>query len=386
MRKAGAKTTTTATQDVSKICGNISETNFCKAPTEAKTQSCRQLCDQNSGYGALRCYNLSGGCPGANGNNCYPYHVWTGTPNGSNYYSPNLQNGTLYPTNNNLPTNAFTVRCVLDLNLTPCNKYKTGKKLTHTTAFCAKIKAMRINKYIAQTGIASRRKADELIQAGRVKVNGEVVTMLGFEIRRKDKVYVDDKLVRGKNFEYFRFYKPAGYITTASDEKGRKTIYDLLPDTMQSMKPVGRLDKDSSGLIILTNDGDLIYDLTHPSIKVSKVYRVTVDAKLTKADLETLAKGIEIEKGKVAYADVELLEATNKESLLEMTLYQGMNRQIRRMIEFLGHNVVSLKRIRHATIELTGLKKGQFKPLKPKQIKELRTYIEKIVNKEEDNA
>ena len=246
---------------------------------------------------------------------------------------------------------------------------------------------MRINKYIAQSGIASRRKADELIEAGRVKVNGEVVTMLGFEIRRKDKVTVDDKLVFCKNYEYFRFYKPAGYITTASDEKGRKTIYNLLPDSMRAMKPVGRLDKDSSGLIILTNDGDLIYDLTHPSIKVSKVYRVTVDKKLTKAELETLAKGIEIEKGKIAYADVELLEATNKESLLEMTLYQGMNRQIRKMIEFLGHNVISLKRIRHATIELTGLKKGQFKPLKPKQVKELRTYIEKIVNiKEEDNA
>ncbi len=246
---------------------------------------------------------------------------------------------------------------------------------------------MRINKYIAQSGIASRRKADELIEAGRVKVNGEVVTMLGFEIRRKDKVTVDDKLVFCKNYEYFRFYKPAGYITTTSDEKGRKTIYNLLPDSMRAMKPVGRLDKDSSGLIILTNDGDLIYDLTHPSIKVSKVYRVTVDSKLTNAELETLAKGIEIEKGKIAYADVELLEATNKESLLEMTLYQGMNRQIRKMIEFLGHNVISLKRIRHATIELTGLKKGQFKPLKPKQVKELRTYIEKIVNiKEEDNA
>ena len=246
---------------------------------------------------------------------------------------------------------------------------------------------MRINKYIAQSGIASRRKADELIEAGRVIVNGEVVTMLGFEIRRKDKVTVDDKLVFCKNYEYFRFYKPAGYITTTSDEKGRKTIYNLLPDSMRAMKPVGRLDKDSSGLIILTNDGDLIYDLTHPSIKVSKVYRVTVDSKLTKAELETLAKGIEIEKGKIAYADVELLEATNKESLLEMTLYQGMNRQIRKMIEFLGHNVISLKRIRHATIELTGLKKGQFKPLKPKQVKELRTYIEKIVNiKEEDNA
>ena len=116
------------------------------------------------------------------------------------------------------------------------------------------------------------------------------------------------------------------------------------------------------------------------------VYRVTVDAKLTQKELETLAGGIEIEKGKIAYADVEVIESTAKEVLLEMTLYQGMNRQIRKMIEFLGHNVVSLKRIRHGTIELSGLKKGQFKPLKPRQIKELRSYIEKIANKEEENA
>ncbi len=245
---------------------------------------------------------------------------------------------------------------------------------------------MRINKYIAQSGIVSRRGADELIEAGRVKVNGEIVTMLGFQIRRKDRVTVDDKPVIIKNFEYFRFYKPAGYITTANDEKGRKTIYDILPDSMHKFKPVGRLDKDSSGLIILTNDGDLIYDLTHPSIKISKVYRVTVDAKLSQKELETLASGIEIEKGKIAYADIEVIEASNKETLLEMTLYQGMNRQIRKMVEFLGHNVISLKRIRHGTIELSGLKKGQFKPLKPRQIKELRSYIDKIANKEEEDA
>ncbi len=250
--------------------------------------------------------------------------------------------------------------------------------------FYAKIWAMRINKYIAQSGIASRRKADKLIEQGRVQVNGTTVTMLGFEIRRKDKVTIDGKLIKGQNFEYYRFYKPAGYITTSSDEKGRKTIYDILPQNMHSMKPVGRLDKDSSGLIILTNDGDLIYELTHPSIKVSKVYRVTVDSKITNAELETLAGGIEIEKGKIAYADVAVLESSNSKTLLEMTLYQGMNRQIRRMIEFLGHNVVSLKRIRHATIDVEGLKKGQFKPLKPKQIRELRTYLDKIVNNKEE--
>src|SRR5699024_4124430 len=162
---------------------------------------------------------------------------------------------------------------------------------------------MRINKYIAQSGIASRRKSDELVLSGRVKVNGEVFTMLGFEIRTKDKVTVDNKPIRANNFLYYKFYKPTGCITTKDDAKGRKTIYDYLPSELQNLKPVGRLDKDSSGLLILTNDGDLIYELTHPSIKVSKVYRVKVDAKIKYEELEILAKGIELEKGKIAYCD-----------------------------------------------------------------------------------
>lgn len=241
---------------------------------------------------------------------------------------------------------------------------------------------MRINKYIASSGFCSRRKADELIETGRVRVNGEVVRLLGYEIRTKDKVSIDNKPLRTMKLEYYRFYKPTGYITTSSDEKGRKTIYDILPDEMSHLNPVGRLDKDSSGLLILTNDGNLVYELTHPSVKVAKVYRVTVDAFLKVEDLEKLAGGIELEKGKIAYCDCEIIERKKDETLLEITLYQGMNRQIRRMIEYLGHNVVHLKRIRHATIDLTGLKKGQYKPLKPKQIKELKAYLDKIKEKE----
>ena len=241
---------------------------------------------------------------------------------------------------------------------------------------------MRINKYIASSGFCSRRKADELIEAGRVQVNGKTVTLLGYEIRTKDKVAIDGKTLRMMKLEYYRFYKPTGYITTSDDEKGRKTIYDILPDELKHLKPVGRLDKDSSGLLILTNDGNLVYELTHPSIKVAKVYRVTVDAFLKVEDLVKLAKGIEIEKGKIAYCDCEIIERTKNETLLEVTLYQGLNRQIRKMIEHIGHNVVHLKRIRHATIDLVGLKKGQYKPIKPKQIKELKTYLDKIKEKE----
>ncbi len=243
---------------------------------------------------------------------------------------------------------------------------------------------MRINKFIAQSGITSRRKADELVLSGRVKVNGKVITTIGFEIRTKDVVTVDNKVVNVKKYDYYRFYKPTGCITTKSDEKGRKTIYDYLPKELQNLKPVGRLDKDSSGLIILTNDGDLIHELTHPSIKVQKVYKVKVDCKITYSELETLAKGVEIEKGKIAYCDGRIIEGNQRETVLEITLYQGLNRQIRRMFEYLGHRVVSLKRIRHATVDVIGLKRGETKLLKPKQIKELKSYIEKI--KEEQNA
>ena len=209
-----------------------------------------------------------------------------------------------------------------------------------------------------------------------------IICITTFVIKPKDKVAIDGKTLRMMKLEYYRFYKPTGYITTSDDEKGRKTIYDILPDELKHLKPVGRLDKDSSGLLILTNDGNLVYELTHPSIKVAKVYRVTVDAFLKVEDLEKLAKGIEIEKGKIAYCDCEIIERTKNETLLEVTLYQGLNRQIRKMIEHIGHNVVHLKRIRHATIDLVGLKKGQYKPIKPKQIKELKTYLDKIKEKE----
>lgn len=236
----------------------------------------------------------------------------------------------------------------------------------------------RLNKYIASSGICSRRKADELIEQGVVSVNGKKVTELGYLVQDKDKVFVNQKLIRPVRHEYYRFYKPAGYITTCDDEKGRKTIYDLLPESMYNLKPVGRLDKDSTGLLILTNDGELINELTHPSIKVPKVYIVSVDAKMHPHEFEQMAKGIEIEPNKIAYADVTLLEADNKHTMMQIILYQGMNRQIRKMIEYLGYQVKSLKRVQHATIQLDGLKRGEFKPIKPQQIKELKNFLNRI--------
>jgi 23S rRNA pseudouridine2605 synthase len=239
---------------------------------------------------------------------------------------------------------------------------------------------LRLNKYIASSGICSRRKADELIENGYVNVNGKTIKELGYLISEKDKVFVEGKLIHPLKHEYYKFYKPAGYITTADDEKGRKTIYDILPEELKKLKPAGRLDKDSTGLLILTNDGDLINELTHPSVKIPKIYHVTVDGFVTEANINKMAEGFEIEAGKMAYADVQILERTKKATSMEITLYQGLNRQIRKMFDFLGFQVVSLKRIQHATITLEGLKRGEFKPIKPKQIKELKIFLSRSIN------
>ena len=215
----------------------------------------------------------------------------------------------------------------------------------------------RLNKYIASSGLCSRRKADELIESGVVVVNGKKISEPGYLVQQKDKVFVNNKLIHPVKHEYYRFYKPAGYITTADDEKGRKTIYDLLPENLHHLKPVGRLDKDSTGLLILTNDGDLINALSHPSVKVPKIYRVTINGKITQNDIDTI------------------------HTVMEIVLYQGLNRQIRKMFEHLGHEVISLKRTQHAILNLDGLKRGEYKPVKPGQIKDLKNFLNRITNK-----
>ena len=240
----------------------------------------------------------------------------------------------------------------------------------------------RLNKYIASSGLCSRRKADELIVDGKVGVNGKIITELGFYVREKDKVTIDGKTIRPQNLEYYRFYKPAGYITTQEDEKGRKTIYDVIPPELKHLKPVGRLDKDSTGLLILTNDGELINQMTHPSIKVPKVYMVTINGRFTQSNAQEMLNGIEIltdtNDKKIAYAETMPIELSDKSSIIQVVLYQGINRQIRKMFAKLGFEVNVLKRVQHAIITLEGLKKGQIKPMKPKQVKQLQSYLEKI--------
>lgn len=238
----------------------------------------------------------------------------------------------------------------------------------------------RLNKYIASSGLCSRRKADELIASGAVTINGKKITEQGYCVGAKDKVFVENKLIHPVKHQYYRFYKPAGYITTSDDEKGRKTIYDLIPENLHNLKPVGRLDRESTGLIILTNDGDLINDLTHPSVKVPKLYKVTINGKITQNDIDKMYKGIEIEPDKIAYAEVDVTEIDNSHTTMDVMLYQGLNRQIRKMFAHLGYEVVSLKRVQHAILTLDGLKRGEFKPIKPQQIKDLRNFLNRLKN------
>ena len=244
---------------------------------------------------------------------------------------------------------------------------------------------MRLNKFLSNSGVASRRKCDEIIAEGKVFVNGKQVTELGFKVNeKKDKVMVEGKVIKlPSSFVYIKLNKPKGYACTAHDEKGRKTIYDILPAELKELKPVGRLDKDSTGLLILTNDGDFINKMTHPSIKIPKIYRVCAQGRMNTQHLIQMAKGIEIEQGKIAYADSSIIEYDGKNTVLQVILYQGMNRQIRKMLDSLGFPVISLKRISHGTINIQGMKKGQFKYIKPREISDMIKQIQKLEKQNE---
>jgi 23S rRNA pseudouridine2605 synthase len=239
-------------------------------------------------------------------------------------------------------------------------------------------KKIRLNKYIASCGFGSRRTADEIIISGVVKVNDVIKSTLGTVISENDTVKIKDKIIKPEYKEYIVYNKPPGYLTSTKDPEGRKTIYDILPESIRSLKTAGRLDKDSTGLLIMTNDGELIQQLTHPKMKVPKVYRVMAAGKVKEKDIIKLKKGIEIEESKVAYADALILEYLNNETVLEITLYQGYNRQIRRMLEKIGHPVISLKRTAHACVALGGLERGKFRYMNKKEVQYLKSYLKKI--------
>lgn len=233
---------------------------------------------------------------------------------------------------------------------------------------------VRLQKFMAEQGVASRRKSEDLILAGKVKVNGHVA-QIGMKINpRKDLVTVGkQKLTNVKNRKmvYIMLNKPRGYVTTVSDDLGRKTVMDLLPDFGVRIYPVGRLDKDSEGLLLLTNDGSFTNCMTHPSHEYAKVYRVTVRPAVDDNILYNLRNGIEINGRVTAPCEVTVLTEEENRVVLEFVLHEGRNRQIRKMCESQGLEVARLKRISIGPIKLGMLKQGDYRELSEQDVKKL---------------
>ncbi len=236
----------------------------------------------------------------------------------------------------------------------------------------------RIQKIIAQSGLCSRRKAETLIEEGRVKLNGDVVKTLGTKASYKDTISVDDKPITIEEKEYYVFYKPEGTISTVDDEKNRRTVTDFI-DTSARIFPVGRLDYDTSGVLILTNDGDFTQRMIHPSNRIEKEYEVTVKGFVRKPTSKKVERGIRLDGQKTAPARIyNMTYMKEKEtSKFNLVVTEGKYRHIRRIFEHLGHDVIKLKRIRFGIITLEGLSKGEARLLKPHELKKLHVIAEK---------
>jgi pseudouridine synthase len=231
----------------------------------------------------------------------------------------------------------------------------------------ANISRMRLNAYLARAGVASRRGADDLIKAGRVQVNGAPGQLNTF-VARGDRVELDGEEVRAQRLAYVLLHKPRGTVTTARDPQGRPTVVELV-DLPERVVPVGRLDADTTGALLLTNDGPLAHQLAHPRYGVEKVYAADVEGRPDDAALRQLASGIELDNGMTAPAHARRLGP----SRLELILHEGRNRQVRRMCEAIGHPVVHLHRSRYAGLTVEGLEPGRWRELEPSEVELLRS-------------
>ena len=230
----------------------------------------------------------------------------------------------------------------------------------------------RLNKKIAASGLTSRRKADELIIEGKVKVNGVIVTDLGVKVSDKDIIEVDNKKLVSEDKVYYLLNKPREVLATTADDKGRKTVIDLI-DTKERIFPVGRLDYDTSGLLILTNDGELTQALTHPKGSIAKTYIAKVEGIVTSKEIKELESGIILDgvKTKKAHARINKIDKKNNKSYVELTITEGRNHQVKNMFMYFNHKVLKLKRVTYSFLDLSGLKKGEYRPLSIKEVKQL---------------
>ena len=232
---------------------------------------------------------------------------------------------------------------------------------------------MRINKFLAEKGIASRRHADEMISAGRVKINGQIAT-LGANVEEDDEIMVDDALVSmdETKLEYYIMNKPKGVVCTVSDDRGRKTVMDLLPEGVGRVFPVGRLDYATEGLLILTNDGDLAFRLTHPTSEIPKTYMARIEGTLTEKDLNPIRSGVELDGVLTKKCKAHIVETNKAYTKVHVTITEGRNRQVRRMFESIGKNVEFLKRISIGQLKLKGLDRGEIRELNEMEIAYLK--------------
>lgn len=232
---------------------------------------------------------------------------------------------------------------------------------------------MRINKFLAEKGLASRRHADEMISAGRVKINGQLAT-LGVNVEEGDEVMVDDVLVSMEEtkLEYYIMNKPKGVVCTVSDDRGRKTVMDLLPEGVGRVFPVGRLDYATEGLLILTNDGDLAFRLTHPTAEIPKTYMARIEGTLTEKDLNPIRSGVELDGVLTKKCKAHIVETNKAYTKVHVTITEGRNRQVRRMFESIGRNVEFLKRVSIGQLKLKGLDRGEIRALNEMEIAYLK--------------
>lgn len=232
---------------------------------------------------------------------------------------------------------------------------------------------MRLNKYIAQAGIASRRKADELTLTGQVKVNGVSMKELGYDVVPGDVVEVKGRVIRQDNkLVYIMLNKPKGFVTTAEDEKGRPTVMELIKDIDERLFSVGRLDYNTSGLLLMTNDGDLAFKLTHPKHRIYKTYRARVSGALSAEKIARLRKGVDIGGFVTSPAIVNMIKQGERSAMVEIKIYEGKNRQVRKMFAAVGNKVVDLERTAIGDLYLGHLKEGHYRKLTKQEIQYLK--------------
>lgn len=231
---------------------------------------------------------------------------------------------------------------------------------------------MRINKYIAQAGVASRRKADELIAAGNVKVNGAVLREPGYDVEDGDRVEVNGRPIEAQEKKvYILLNKPLGYVTTVSDDKERLTVMDLVKDVDARIFPVGRLDYNTSGMLIMTNDGDFAYKLTHPKHELTKTYRARVAGVLSTEKVWKLRNGVDIGGFVTSKARVDVVKGLPKSTIVDISIHEGKNRQVRKMFKAVGNNVQELERIAIGNIRLGRLAEGHYRKLTKEEVEYL---------------